>query len=90
MSLFVDFVHWQKQSPFAEMRRDLNSDRLADNFGCLLFHLIGKSDIVNRERLKFAYPRHVGLWEWWASTVKEPTYDELLVKCRELDPDDVL
>jgi len=76
MSIAVDFMNWQKQSPFEEMRRDPNG-RIADNFGCLLFHLIGKSDMENRGKLRVCYPKHVEAWERWMEASPEPSPEEI-------------
>ena len=53
MSVAVDFDNF---------RKGLVPSR-ADNFGALLFLLIAKADLDNRERLRKGFPEHVQKYE---------------------------
>jgi len=64
MSIYVDFMLWRG-----------GADR--DNFSFLLFHLIAKSDSINRERLRKGFPMHVKAWEKWQELDKDVSDQEL-------------
>lgn len=82
MGILKDFDNFQTQSPFEDMRPQRDG-RIADNFGCLLFHLIAKADQVNRARLALSYPKHVLFFTMWMSLPKQPLLDDLPRLARE-------
>lgn len=64
MSIYVDFLLWRK-----------GEDR--DNFSFLLFHLIAKADMMNKERLRRSFPQHVKCYEKWMELDQDLSDQEL-------------
>lgn len=55
------------------------------NFGAILFHLIAKADGINFEKLRFSFPKHIELYEWWFIQPSRPSESNVLEKAMELE-----
>jgi len=66
----IDLINWQT--------------RIANNFSSVLFGLISKADMENKDKLQWIYPVHVALYDWWMEQDPAPTNDDIIKKGEDL------